>query len=111
MNFHVVDHAGALALIRRKHGYKTSDTSASCPRFCNMLLGFKQPAQVRTQRRHQIQSPQIMRRLDPLFSARLRSRRMLPFDDPWNGWTTNHKKRLIRQMRLRAITSAADDGW
>ena len=76
-----------------------------------MVLGFKQAAQVRTPRRHHVQSPQILRRLDPLFSARLRSRRMLPFADPWNGWTTDHKKRLNRQMRLRAITSAADDGW
>jgi hypothetical protein len=76
-----------------------------------MLLGFKQPAQVRTPQRHQIQSPQIMRRLDPLFSARLRSRRMLPFDDPWNRWHPDHEKRLIRQMRLRAITSAAEDRW
>lgn len=36
---------------------------------------------------------------------------MTPFDDPWNGWPTDHEKRLNRQMRLRAITSAADDGW
>jgi hypothetical protein len=76
-----------------------------------MLLSFKQPAQVRTPRRHHVQSPQILRRLAPLFSARLFHGRILPFDEPWNGWHPDHEKRLIPQMRLRAITSAADDGW
>lgn len=76
-----------------------------------MLFGSRQLAQVRTPQCHHFQSPQILRRLDPLFSARLFHRQIMPFDEPWNGWPPDQETRLNRQMRLRAITSAAEDGW